>query len=253
MKEVELLTSKHGDDDHASVIWKSERRLRITSTSVKAICQRHATTAVAPLVRQMLYSNFKGNAATRYGLAQEKASSIKYLQWLRTHGSVEASVDRNCGLIVSSTYPWLAATPDRLVIDPSASPLSPEGIVEFKNPYSYRESSLQEAIENKKRSCLVNVEGCFSLKRSHEYYYQVQFAMLCTGRTWCDFFISAKDSFRERVQYDEEFCLSLLPKLERFYFCAILLTIPRQPIREPKEWIPDETSWMQQVESISSP
>ena len=214
-----------------------------------------ATTAVAPLVKQMLYGNYKGNAATRYGLVQEKARSINTF----THGSVEASVDRNCGLIVLSTYPWLAATPDGLVIDPSASPLSPEGIVEFKNPYSYRESSLQEAIENKKCSCLINVEGCFSLKRSHEYYYQVQFAMLCTGRTWCDFFISAKDSFGERVQYNEEFCLSLLPKLKRFYFCAILpeLTIPRQPIREPKEWIPewipDETSWMQQVESISSP
>jgi len=49
MKEVELLTSKHGDDDRALVTWKSERRLRITSTNVKAICQRRATTPVAPL------------------------------------------------------------------------------------------------------------------------------------------------------------------------------------------------------------
>ena len=29
MKEIEL-TSKHSDDDHVSVIWKSERRLQIT-------------------------------------------------------------------------------------------------------------------------------------------------------------------------------------------------------------------------------
>ena len=256
MKEIELLTSKHSDDDHASVIWKSERRLRITSTSVKAICQRRATTPAAPLVKQMLYNSFKGNAATRYGLTQEKASSIKYLEWLQTHcGSVGASVNQNCGLVVSSTYSWLAATPDGLVIDPSASPLPPEGLVEFKNPYSYRDSLLQNAIDNKKCCCLTDVEGHFSLKHSHEYYHQVQFAMLCTGRTWCDFFISAKDSFGERIRYDEEFCLSLLPKLKRFYFCAILpeLTVPRQPIREPKEWITDETLWMQQVESSSSP
>jgi len=102
---------------------------------------------------------------------------------------------------------------------------------------------------------LISKDGNFSLKRSHEHYYQVQFAMLCTGRTWCDFFICAKDSFGERVRYDEELCLSQLPKLKRFYFCAILpeLTIPHQPISEPKEWISDETSWLQQVESVSSP
>jgi len=40
MKEIELLTSKHSDYDYASVIWKSERRLQIISTNVKAICQR---------------------------------------------------------------------------------------------------------------------------------------------------------------------------------------------------------------------
>ena len=68
-----LTSYKHGDDDHTSVNWKSKRRLRITSTSVKAML---ATTAVAPLVKQMLYGNFKGNAATRYGLVQEKARSI---------------------------------------------------------------------------------------------------------------------------------------------------------------------------------
>jgi len=214
MKEIELLTSKHSDDDHASVIWKSERRLRITSTNVKVICQRRTTTAAAPLVKHILYSSFRGNAATRFGLAQEKASSVKYLEWLQTQcRSVGATINQNCGLVVSSTYPWLAATPDGLVVDPCASPLPPEGLVEFKNPYSYRDSLLQEAIDSKNCHCLTSIEGHFSLKRSHKYYHQVQFAMLCTGQTWCNFFISAKDSFGERIEYDEEFCLSLVPKL----------------------------------------
>jgi len=137
---------------HASVIWKSERRLRVTSTSVKAIFQWRATTAVTPLVKQMVYT-------ATFKVAQ--LSDMEYLQWLRTNGSVEASVDRNCGLIVLPTYPWLAATLDGLVIDPSASSLAPEGIVEFKNPYIYMENSLQEAIGNEKCSCLINAEGRF--------------------------------------------------------------------------------------------
>jgi len=126
------------------------------------------------------------------------------------------------------------------VVDPCpcASPLPPKGLVEFKNPYSYRDSLLQEAIDSKKYHCLTSIEGHFSLKCSHEYYHQVQFAMLCTGWTWCDFFISAKEIFGERIEYDEEFCLSLVPKLKRFCFCAIL---------SRTDWFTSTNTWAQGV------
>ena len=45
----------------------------------------------------------------------------------------------------------------------------------------------------------------------------------------------------------KNFALSLTPKLKHFYFCAILpkLTVPCQLMHKPKEWVTDETSWMQ--------
>jgi len=175
MKRIELLTSQQGDNDTAKVIWKAERRLRITSSNVKSIDQRRSTTASAPLVQRLLYSNFKGNAATQYGLAQERVSSIKYLDWLKQSGSTGAAINRNCGLVISATHPWLAATPDAWVKDPSASP--PEGLVEFKNPFSYKDLFLHEVIDCKRCNCLEKAEGLLSLKRSHEYYFQIQFAM----------------------------------------------------------------------------
>ena len=250
MKRVELLTSRQGSDETATAIWKVERRLRITSSNVKSIVQRRPTTASAPLVQRLLYNSFKGNAATRYGLAQERVSSIKYLEWLTDSGSVGAAINRHCGLIISPTHPWLAATPDAWVKDPSASP--PQGLVEFKNPFSYKDLLLREAVDCKQFSCLEKVEGSLSLKRSHEYFHQIQFAMFCTGRKWCDIFIRAKDSHCERIQFDEQFCLDALPKLKRFFFCAILpeLTVPHQPIREPKEWIADEDNWMSMVTDV---
>ena len=112
---------------------RSFGRLRITSSNVKSIDQCRSTTASAPLV----YSNFKGNAVSQYGLAQERVSSIKYLEWLKQSGSTGAAINRNCGLVISATHPWLAAMPDAWVKDPSASP--PEGLVEFKNPFSYKD------------------------------------------------------------------------------------------------------------------
>jgi len=51
-------------------IRKAVRRLCITSSNVNSIDQCKSTTASAPLVHCLLYSNFKGNTSTRYGLAQ---------------------------------------------------------------------------------------------------------------------------------------------------------------------------------------
>ena len=132
--------------------------------------------------------------------------------------------------------PWLAATPDGLVSDPQATPQ--QGLVEFKNPYSFQNMLLRDAIDGKKCTCLVNNGGDLSLKHSHQYFHQVQFAMFCTKTKWCDFFICAKDFHGERILYDDNFCSSIISKLKRFYFCAILpeLVVSRLPIREPKEW-----------------
>lgn len=40
MKKIQSLAFKQGDDEAASAIWKSERRLCITSSNVKIIAQQ---------------------------------------------------------------------------------------------------------------------------------------------------------------------------------------------------------------------
>jgi len=77
--------------------------------------------------------------------------------------------------------------------------------------------------------------------------------MFCTNTKWCDFFICTKDTHTERILYNDEFCSLIIPKLKCFYFCAILpeLVVQHQPIQEPKEWITDETSWVQRIEALT--
>ena len=42
------------------------------------------------------------------------------------------------------------------------------------------------------------------LDRNHQYYYQVQLQMRCTGRRWCDFYVVfSQDTFLETIYYDE--------------------------------------------------
>ena len=73
----------------------------------------------------------------------------------------------NSGLVVSVTNPWLAASPDGLVYDPQAD--SPQGLVEFKNPYSVRDKTLEEAATGCKTFCLtINKDGKLQLKKGHD-------------------------------------------------------------------------------------
>ena len=88
-----------------------------------------------------------------------------------------------CGLVVSSTMPWLAASPDRKVINKIL------GLVEIKCPHSLRHLTPGGgggACVNPSFYCQL-VNGKPELKKVHPYYYQVQGQMGLTGLKWCDF------------------------------------------------------------------
>jgi len=147
----------------------------------------------------------------------------------------------NNGLVVSSENPWLAASPDGLVFDPKEDP--PNGLVEFKNPYSVKEKTLEEATVSSKTFCLnLTKTGQLELKRGHDYYFQVQCAMYCTKRKWCDLVVLTKTMHIERIKMDPNFSTNIIPKLKDFYFTAVLpeLSSPQAKIREPEEWVTDE-------------
>ena len=69
-----------------------------------------------------------------------------------------------------------------------------------------------------KSSCLEITSGKVSLKRNHEYFYQVQCQMKCTGYNWCDFFVcTSKDSFLQRIIFDSSFINSAILKASICY------------------------------------
>lgn len=193
-------------------------------------------------VKKLLYSKFQGNTATKWGIVQEESTNSKYLEVKRTSPDITTC---QSGLVISLDNPWLAASPDGLVYDPTENP--PHGIVEFKNPYAVRNNTLHEAAI-KKGFCLNLDETTdkLSLNQHHDYFYQIQCTMYCTQRHWCDLVVRTKDIHVERIYYQAEFWLKeVLPKLQTFYFTAILpeLSSPlgATAIREPtksfkKEW-----------------
>ena len=149
-EDLKIRTAEQGKNDNSLQVWLTERWKRITASNVGSIAKRRPTTKVNSMVKKLLYTNFEGNTATKWGILQEETTNSKYLEAMRK-SSPDITTNQS-GLVISLANPWLAASPDGLVYDPKENP--PQGIVEFKNPYSVRNDSLNEAAIAKKGFCL---------------------------------------------------------------------------------------------------
>ena len=164
--------------------------------------KRRKTTKVNSIITKLLYSKFRRNRATDWVLLQEDVSRSDYLK-LKQIDSPGYSVTKS-GLVISLEHPWLAASPDGLVYDPSFDP--PQGLVELKNPYATKDKTVEEAVAGNKSFCLkIDEGGKLYLLKSHSYYYQAQCAMYFTNRQWRDLVVMTKTFYVERIAVDPEF------------------------------------------------
>jgi len=210
-EKISINTIGQGDGEFDQ-IWHEERRKRITSSNVGQISKRKQTTKVNATIKKLLYSKFQGNKATDWGLLQEDFSRQKYLE-VKKLDSPGFSISKS-GLVVSLEHPWLAASPDGLVYDPNFNP--PQGLVELKNPYSTKDKMVEEAAASKSFCLHLDKEGKLYLPKKHDFYYQVQCAMYCTNRQWCDLVVMTKNFYIERITVDPDFEKRLFQNLRIF-------------------------------------
>lgn len=124
-----------------------------------------------------------------------------------------------CGLVVNPSLPWLGASPDALVIDPSEASV---GLLEIKCPYTHRLCTVEEATGDP-HFCAEMCDGRVTLKHNHKHFYQVQGQMALAKVQWCDFMIyTFKNHTVERISFDCEFWDTAQAKLTEFYFNFIL-------------------------------
>ena len=235
--EIEQSTRQQGKGDWSTEqIWQCERHKRLTASQVGGIIKMRNTTKRANKVKQMLYSNFKGNKHTAYGLENEDSASQAYTTYMQQnrHSDLKTSP---CGLVINCENPWLAATPDSRVYDPQSS--QPHGLVEYKNPSTAQYMTIDEACTQIKGFCIKKQHTKIFLDTRHDYYHQIQCQLLCDKKEWCDFVVKTnQDLYIERVYQDKEWWVINKAKLKKFYFDSLLpeLACPRHRtggIREP--------------------
>ena len=173
---------------------------------------RRSSTPVAGFVKGKL-QRFCGTPATKHGQNSESSAVEAYE---RRFPDRVVSV---CGMFVDPDDPWLAATPDMLVLD--AGHL---GCLEVKCPLAFVDITIEEAAATKAKFCLKLVDGFLALKENHEYYYQVQIQMHVTHREFADFVVwsPCSDLYVTRVFYHRAFAEAAVAKMKEFYFRKFL-------------------------------
>ncbi|XP_063931863.1 uncharacterized protein LOC135143855 [Zophobas morio] len=206
--------------------WFIQRKNRLTASLFGSVVKRRKSSSWAKLVEQICYKSLINCPAINYGILNEKTAITAYQEKTK-------NVVVECGLFVDLENGFLAASPDGLIGE--------NGILEVKCPKSAENLTVEEASKTLKQFYIDKKQGC--LKRTHNYFYQVQGQLHISNREFCDFVVwTRKDLYVEGIFKDDNFWQNkMFPKLKYFYHEALLpeLVDPRKcrnmPLREPNK------------------
>ncbi|XP_056000210.1 uncharacterized protein LOC125676125 [Ostrea edulis] len=194
--QIEEMTRLQGE----SPKWHAIRRERITASVAGDIVKRRA--AYEPLTGRLKTTRKVVTESMRHGLSFEAVAADAFVRLLDNNVNIYP-----CGVVVSPYAPWLAATPDRKVYNPTMN--QPYGLLEIKCPVK----PLSEC------NYLTKVGDVWRLKKNHNYFYQVMIQLAVTGLNWCYFFVWLCDeNHLEVIEFDEEEWQDMKNKIDSFYF-----------------------------------
>lgn len=185
--------------------WFKERKNQITASKFSKICKRmkdFTTKFVDSIFTDCKFTS----EATTYGKKNENTAKQVYMEKNPNHHI------HDCGLVINPNFSFLAATPDgKICIEREM------GILEIKCPFSAGDMKLDEAAVSIPNFCLKQDGDSLSLKKSHEYYYQVQGQLMVTGVSFCVFVVyTRKDLYVEKLPVDTEFMRKMFLQLSQF-------------------------------------
>ena len=178
--EIETMNQSHSE------AWFKERQWRITASYFGRVCKMRKSTSPVKLANTITTQCQKQliPLACSWGKDNEPIAVTAYIQHMK-NCKRNISVSPT-GLRINPDFPYLGASPDGLVTDADCP--DPNGILEVKCPFKYRNLDPNQAAENKD-FCSELKDGMLKLKKKHNYFYQIQGQMAITSRKWCDFVI----------------------------------------------------------------
>ena len=142
-------------------------------------------------------------------------SAVENSKILSFFQAYEAKTGRKvtkCGIFVNKRSPYIACSPDGIIENG-------QGLVEVKCPWSIRNLPPNSPDALKKPSYRGMLqENELKLKKSHKYYYQIQWQCYVYGASYCDFVIYTLCGINvERISHDTNFSKELAKQVEKCY------------------------------------
>jgi mRNA-degrading endonuclease YafQ of YafQ-DinJ toxin-antitoxin module len=199
-------------DQAASWTWRKVRECRVTAS----ICHRAITftgkTSGENLVKTIINPKQFSTAATVFGKENEVKAIERYV--LEKSQIGPKIVVRPCGFFIHPENGFLGATPDGIVGGDGGQ----EYILEVKCPSSCSTLTVEQAAKkNTYPLKRVPGSGSYQLKKSHQYYNQVQMQLYCCPfATYCDFVIFHVGNgylHVERIERDPAWERDKIPKI----------------------------------------
>ena len=198
---------------------------RIGASISGAVLHTNLSLPSQSLIKTICYpSLYKLNTtAVKHGCKHEDAAIQAYETVVKkSHTNFQV---KKCGLFINQEYPFLHATPDFL----TSCDCCGLGCGEVKCPLCTQDANF-ENYAALRTSCLVTTDGGgFKLKRSHNYYFQVQQQLFTLKeRRHNDFIVYAIDNkgnghfVMERILPDVQHWNTVLPKLKAFWRICVL-------------------------------
>ena len=131
------------------------------------------------------------------------------ITYMHNHGHMGLTVSLS-GLTISQQSPWIAASPDGMVLDPSYA--HSEGLVELKNPSSV---TVVEACEMKKDFALKSNKELFNWTEIMTT--TIRSSVSCTAQKELGATLLSEQKKTERIQFDEQWWQNQLPKIKNYF------------------------------------
>ena len=196
-----------------SMAWFNQRAGRITASMMKSVCSTDPGNPAQSLIQRICYpdKNKFFSEATKWGCDHESSAKTAYINIMKE--SHRGFICNDSGLVVSTTHPFIGASPDGSIHCECCGP----GVLEIKCPYCVCNDEPSSA------PCLVNGKLC----RNHMYFYQVQTKLYVCSANYSDFVVGTfcseiANTSTERILPDDEFVKQCIEKSTDFFELCIL-------------------------------
>ncbi|XP_041363632.1 uncharacterized protein LOC121379200 [Gigantopelta aegis] len=196
IKNIEKQTCGQGKNP----LWADERTKRLTSSNFGRICKATDRTNKNKLAKSMVTVTSVKAPSLTHGLKYEHVALSKYM-------SLSGNVVNNCGVVVSKDYPFLSSSPD--------GKIDSLQIVEVKCPYTAKDKLISSVTVPYLK---MDTNSKYYLEEKHDYYYQIQGQLLCTGAQDCVFIVyTIADILYFKVSRNDDFINKMVSELQDFF------------------------------------